>query len=90
MSCLLITYDLNKPGQNYDDLYKEIKGLGASWWHYLDSTWLVSTNLTADQAASRLLKVLDKSDHVLVLNVTGDDHQGWLPQEAWNWIKKHL
>ena len=32
-----ITYDLNKNGQNYDDLYKTIKSLG-EYCHYLDST----------------------------------------------------
>ena len=49
MSALLITYDLNAPGQKYDDLYQEIKDLGSTWWHYLDSTWVVKTTLTPDQ-----------------------------------------
>jgi hypothetical protein len=89
MSCLLITYDLNKPGQKYDDLYEEIKSLG-SWWHYLDSTWLVSTSLTTKQASDRLRKVMDDSDNLLVLNVTSDDYSGWLPEKAWEWIRKYL
>ncbi|WP_209021761.1 hypothetical protein [Nocardioides sp. 503] len=38
MACLLITYDLNTPGQGYTALHDEIKSLGA-WWHHLDSTW---------------------------------------------------
>lgn len=37
MSALLISYDLNKPGQKYERLYEKIKALG-TWWHYLDST----------------------------------------------------
>lgn len=39
MATLLVGYDLNKPGQNYDDLWVHLKDLGP-WWHYLDSTWL--------------------------------------------------
>lgn len=49
----LISYDLNRPGQGYARLYDGIKELGA-WWHYLDSTWLVDTNLTSSQIFERL------------------------------------
>uniref|UniRef100_UPI003FD8692B hypothetical protein n=1 Tax=Desulfovibrio sp. TaxID=885 RepID=UPI003FD8692B len=37
----LISYDLNAPGKNYDQLYDAIKSLGG-WWHHLDSTWIVT------------------------------------------------
>ena len=30
MAALLITYDLNKPGQNYDSLYEKIRELGSA------------------------------------------------------------
>ena len=46
MGTLLIGYDLDKPGQNYESLFVAIKTLG-EWWHYLDSTWLVATNRSA-------------------------------------------
>ena len=42
-----VNYDLKKPGQDYSALYEAIKGCGA-WWHFLGSTWLVDTSLTAD------------------------------------------
>jgi hypothetical protein len=90
VSCLLITYDLNKPGQKYDDLYEAIKGLGHNWWHYLDSTWLVAGSLTPDQAVERLMGVLDSSDRLLVIDVKGDAHQGYLLQDAWDWINKYM
>lgn len=84
----LISYDLNKPGQNYDDVYEAIKELGSSWWHYLDSTWLVDTNLTADQISDRIKKHIDKNDYLLVIGVTSD-YAGWLPEKAWEWLKNH-
>ena len=89
MSALLISYDLNKPGQNYDKLYAKIKEL-RTWWHYLDSTWIVVSALTPSQAFERLKPVLDKSDSVLIVNVTGDSYSGWLPQDAWDWLRKHV
>jgi len=90
VTCLLITYDLNKPGQSYADLYEVLKNLGSNWWHFLDSTWLVSTSLTVNQASERIKAVVDSGDHYLILNVTGDSSQGWLPQEAWDWIHKYI
>lgn len=89
MPALLITYDLNKPGQDYEGLSEEIKSFGA-WWHYLDSTWIVDTNLSVSSAADRIRAKVDSSDHFLVLNITGDASQGWLPQDAWDWISKHV
>ncbi len=89
MSALLITYDLNKPGQDYSDLYEKIKGLG-TWWHYLDSTWIVVASLSPTQAFDRLKLALDASDSMLILNITGDTYAGWLTEEAWAWIRKHV
>lgn len=89
MAALLITYDLNKPGQDYDGLFDEIKSFG-TWWHYLDSTWIVDTSLSVSAAADRIRAKVDNSDHFLVLNITGDARQGWLPKDAWAWINEHV
>jgi hypothetical protein len=79
-----INYDLKRPGQNYTDLHDAIRSVGA-WWHYLGSTWLVDTNLSAGAIWKQLAPHVDETDFVLVIGVTRD-HQGWLPQEAWDWI----
>ena len=82
-----INYDLHQPGRDYEKLYEAIKGLG-EWWHYLGSTWLVSTNLTASQIWARLQPHSDSNDNFLVIGLT-DDFSGWLPEKAWNWIRNH-
>ncbi len=86
---LLITYDLNKPGQNYAKLYEAIKALGA-WWHHLDSTWIVSTTQSPNQAWERLKDVFDASDHCFIVDISGDTYSGWLPEEAWEWIRNNV
>ena len=90
MAALLITYDLNAPGQNYTGLHEEIKVLGTAWWHYLESTWIVQTTLTPREAAQRLKAKMDDSDNLLVLDITGDTHGGWLEKDAWEWINKNV
>ena len=75
MSTKLIAYDLNGPGQNYNDLITAIKALGA-WWHHLDSTWLVKSTLSTSQIRDRLKPYLDNNDEILVVNVT-EDARSW-------------
>jgi hypothetical protein len=82
-----ISYDLNSPGQDYSGLFKAIESCGA-WWHYLDSTWLVDTDYSAESIYARLKPHLDDNDRVLVVRV-GSESQGWLPQKAWDWIRQH-
>lgn len=82
---LLISYDLNKPGQNYSALYEEIKSYG-TWWHHLDSTWLIETNETPTQCAEKIRKHLDANDNLLIIEVC-KNYQGWLPEKGWEWIR---
>ncbi len=83
---LLITYDLKKPGKDYTGLYNVIK-TAPKWWHYLESTWIIQTPESVDTWNSRLTKVLDQNDHLLIVDITKRPRQGWLPKEAWDWIR---
>jgi hypothetical protein len=83
-----INYDLRQPGRNYSDLYAAIKGCGA-WWHYLGSVWLVETSLSAESVWQRLAPCLDQNDRMLIIGVT-KNYTGWLPREAWQWIRQRL
>ena len=82
-----VNYDLKKPGQNYEKLYEAIKSCGG-WWHYLGSTWLVDTTLSAQGVWDRLTPHVDKNDFFLIIGVTRENC-GWLPQAAWDWINEH-
>jgi hypothetical protein len=88
MKVYLVSYDLKKPGKDYEGLYKELKS-ASSWWHYLESSWLLKTNLTADQWFDKIKTHLDENDFVLIIEV-GKDSQGWLPPKAWEWIQKNI
>lgn len=83
---LLISYDLNQPGQDYAGLHDEIKKAD-TWWHHLESTWIISTSQSPEQWATRLLKHLDDDDSLFVVEIC-DNYQGWLPDRAWKWLAK--
>lgn len=89
MPAVLISYDLHQPGQKYQELFQAIKDIGP-WWHYLESTWLVATTSTPSAVWDAISGPLDSNDTVLILNITGDNYQGMLPEEAWSWIRKYV
>jgi hypothetical protein len=89
MRQLLITYDLNRKGQAYPALYEAIKSLGV-WWHYLDSTWIVRTSSTIDAVTNKIRSVIDANDHFIVIDITGDSMNGWLPKDAWDWLQARV
>ncbi len=83
---LLITYDLNSPGQDYKNVHDEIKTAG-TWWHHLDSTWIIQTEKTTNYWQKKLHKHMDKNDSLLIIKVC-KDYQGWLPDKAWKWLRE--
>jgi CRISPR/Cas system-associated endoribonuclease Cas2 len=85
----LITYDLNTEGKDYNALYDKIKSLG-QWFHPLESVWFLQSSLYGvDTISEQLRTVMDNNDHILVVNITNQSHQGWLPKTAWEWLREH-
>lgn len=80
-----INYELTRSWREYDDLFLAIKGCG-NWRHYLDSTWIVESNLNARGIYSLLRPHLYNDDIILVIGVT-QEYDGWLPLDAWTWLK---
>ena len=85
----LITYDLKQPDRNYEALYESIKQCGGTWWHYLDSIWLVKTDFTPSQCYDRIRPNIDDNDLLFIVEISGQKRQGWLPKDAWVWIKEN-
>jgi hypothetical protein len=90
MATLLVGYDLNAPGQSYDKLYDALKST-RTWWHNLDSTWLIVTNETPVELRNRLARHLDPNDELLVIDITGDA-AAWrgFSEKSSKWLKETL
>lgn len=82
----VVSYDFHQPDPTrYEGLFSALKGF-AGWWHFLSGTWLVATELPASQIFERLRPHIDEKVNILILEA-GRDFSGWLPKEAWEWIK---
>jgi hypothetical protein len=88
MRTLLVGYDLKQPGRDYEPLYAKLRSQ-SSWWHALDSTWMVRTESTPLALRDELSALVDANDVLLVMDVTNDP-AAWrnLPKDASDWILK--
>lgn len=83
---LMVGYDLNQPGQEYEDLMDAIKGYGA-WWHHLDSTWFIQTDDSPSEVRQHLQKFIDKGDELLVIRVVRNWSATGFNNSAYDWLK---
>ena len=90
MATYMIGYDLNKPGQDYDDLIDAIKNIGSNWWHCLDSTWIVVTDKSAVTIRDQLSPHIDRNDELLVARLTGEAAWTGFDDKCSNWLKNNL
>jgi hypothetical protein len=85
-----VNYDLNKTGQNYESLITYLKSHNG-WAKPLKSSFLVATNLDVGELRTEIVKHVDSTDDVLVINVDSKSWASWgLSYEVNNWIKANV
>ena len=91
MKTFAIAYDLKQPGRNYSTLYEVIRTLAGegNWQHPLESVWIVAmpVETSANDLFEAIHDKMDTNDSVLIVEVTQQNRQGWLPASFWEWMK---
>jgi hypothetical protein len=64
----VVTYDLDKPGQNYPAIIGRLRQLGAT--HVQLSQWMLWSNMTAIEMRDDLMRYTDANDLLLVIDAT--------------------
>ncbi len=80
----MVCYDLNSPGQDYTELFEQIKSYG-TWWHHLDSTWIIKSPKTATEVRNHLGKYIDSNDELLIVKFGSWAGKGF-EKRAYEWI----
>lgn len=70
MAVYLISYDLDKPGQDYPRLITELERLGAV--KVLYSEWMFRSTSSAKEIRDWLKSFIDSNDMLLVVALTGE------------------
>jgi len=66
---LVVSYDLNNPGQSYERVIAAVKTLG-SWAKVHKSVWYVKSVYNATEARDKLWAVTDANDSVFGVDAT--------------------
>lgn len=67
MAIYAVSYDLRKPGRNYDDLYKALRQYVHC--HMLESYWYVDSTDSASTIRDALSQHIDSNDQLMVHRV---------------------
>ena len=90
MATYLIGYDLTAKEEGaYESLETAIKELG-TWWHHLDSTWVVVSDLGAAGIRDKLKPHIKNNDELLVVKSGGEGAWAGFSDRASKWLKDHL
>jgi len=85
----LIGYDLNKSGQDYSTLINKIKELG-TWWHCLDSTFIIKTAYSAVEIRNYLQNYIDSNDELLVVGLTAEAAWAGFDKNCSDWLLNNI
>lgn len=86
---LLVSYDLNASGQNYDAVINVIKSLG-NWAKIQKSVWYVNSSFNAELAAKKVYASMDNNDSLIVLDASNNDAYWYnLSDEVGLYIQRH-
>ncbi|MDE0518788.1 MAG: hypothetical protein OXH36_04450 [Bdellovibrionales bacterium] len=88
----LITYSTDIPF-NSNVIYQRMNDLLhkrhiTDWWYYIDNTYLVACSLDVNELYNLIYSAINR--HLLIVEINPKNAQGWLPQDAWNWINKYI
>jgi hypothetical protein len=88
MAVLLITYDLNSPGQNYKPVLDFIKSHDA-WARLSESCYAVRTEAGPAAVRDAIRAHMDPSDYVYVITLK-QPYSGFGPVKVNEWLDSNL
>jgi hypothetical protein len=87
MSVLLVTYDLNKPGQDYADFLKVVKDY--PWARLSESSYAIETTESPTEIYEKLRPHQDENDNLYIIKLT-QPFYGWGPERVNQWLSQRL
>ncbi|MFP2961850.1 CRISPR-associated protein Cas2 [Myxococcus sp. 1LA] len=89
MAVMMISYDLSKPGQNYEGLYAAIKSY-RNWAHPVESVWLIETPNNAAQVRDHLAQYMDANDTLVVLMASREWATKGVSTDVVTWLQGRM
>jgi hypothetical protein len=59
------------------------------WMYHLNNTWMIKSELTADEIGRKLADATNTNDDFLVIEIA-NNYAGWLPQIALDYLQNNI
>ena len=56
--------------------------------HYLETLWIINSTESTSSIFDGLFPFIDEKNDYIIVYRLGDNRQGWIPKEAWDWINE--
>jgi hypothetical protein len=90
MTTYIIGYDLHPTkDEKYENLIGAIKAY-RTWWHHLDSTWVIVSDKSAAETRDDLKRHMYKDDQLLVVQSGNIGSWYGFDDNGNNWLRKNL
>ena len=89
MRAYLLVFDREPLKYDYKKIHNLIKEAPYidNWWHYIKSCYILTSIWPATKLSKEITKILP--DHrFLLTQIHLNNSNGWLPQEAWDWLRE--
>jgi hypothetical protein len=87
MTVLLVTYDLNKPGQDYSEFIATFKKY--PWAKLSESSYAIDTSKSPSAIYEELEPYTDEGDHVYIIKLS-NPWMGYGPKKVNSWLDDNL
>jgi CRISPR/Cas system-associated endoribonuclease Cas2 len=89
MTAILVTYDLNNSGKNYEDIEKILKSY-TKWAKLATTTFIIITDETCVQVRDKVKGKIDSDDELLVVGLNGNWATSNINKKISDWLKENL
>ncbi len=87
MAILLVTYDLNKPGQDYSNFLEKIRLYPST--RLSESSYAIQTSKSPQSVYKELTPHLDKNDYIYIITLS-KPYFGYGPENVNKWLEYYL
>jgi hypothetical protein len=91
MTAYLINYSCKSSVKKFKEVDAIIRECAWDdrWMYHLNNTWIIKSEMTADEIGTKLSMLANEHDDFLVIEIV-DNYAGWLPQRALDFLREYI
>lgn len=86
----ILTFD-RESDKDYLEFHNKLTQLleVKKWFHYIKSSYIILSDVETATKLNKLIHEIIPTDRFLIIEVDLNNSNGYLPEQGWNWIRRH-